>query len=103
MKINRNKGITIFKRTGILIKYPHVDLLKEQVTATISIEEDVKMTVIVDLKLNTISKDGCMDEILEIFPNDDEDFYIEQIRHWAEVFIDNQITDPQAYFDELIK
>ena len=101
-KINRNIGITIFKRTGILIKYPYVDLLKERVTATISIEEDVKMTVIVDLKLNTIAKEGCIDEILEILPDYDEDSYIEQIKHWAEVFIDNQITDPQAYFDKLL-
>ncbi|WP_146551277.1 hypothetical protein [Rummeliibacillus sp. SL167] len=101
MKISTEEDWSEFKRTGIIINYPHVDLIKKKVTATISIEEDVKMTVIVDLNLNVVSKNGNIDEILDILPDDDEEYYIEVIRYWAEMFINNNIADPKAYFDSL--
>ncbi|MEQ6357988.1 hypothetical protein ABNX05_25670 [Lysinibacillus sp. M3] len=91
-------GSSYFKRTGIIINYTHVDLDKNQVTATICHEEDIKLTVTINTDTGDVQKVGSMDEILQISPSEDEDFYIEVIREWAEIFISKKIIDPQAYF-----
>ncbi len=33
----------------------------------------------------------------------DKDSYIDMFKHWAKVFIDNDISNPSDYFDEIIK
>ena len=47
-KNKSNVGFTIFKPTGVHHDFPHVDLVKQQVTCTVSYKEKTYMTVIVD-------------------------------------------------------
>lgn len=85
-----------------MLEYTHVDLVKNQVTAIISYENEVKMTVIVDVGLNQIYKEGNIGEILSVLPSRDEDSYLEEIKGWSEIFIDKKVTNPKKYFEQFI-
>jgi len=56
-------GYTTFKPTGVRHEYPHVDLVKQQVTCIVLYKEETYMTVIVDLKNNTVQVQGDVDEL----------------------------------------
>lgn len=97
-----SEGYTDFQPIGIIIDYTHVDLSKKQVTATISCNNDVKMTVITDLNMNKVYKEGSFDEILALSPSEEEGQYIEIISEWSKVFIENKITNPKKYFEQFL-
>src|SRR3954467_5972148 len=96
-----NVGYTIFKPTGVRHEYPHVDLVKQLVTCTVLYKEETYMTVIVDLKNDSVQVQGDVDELGNL--SMDKDSYIDMFKHWAKVFIDNDISNPSDYFDEIIK
>jgi hypothetical protein len=104
MKNNSNQsnvGNTIFKPTGVRHEFPKVDLVNQQVTCTVLYKEETYMTVIVDFKNDSVQVQGDVDELGNL--SLDKDSYIDMFKHWAKVFIDNDISNPSDYFDEIIK
>ncbi|XKH50154.1 hypothetical protein LG275_11185 [Chryseomicrobium palamuruense] len=97
--MDQNQGYTTFKPTGIKIKYTHVDLGKNQVTATISLNGEAQMTVVTDLAIHQVNKEGSLRKVLDVLPDVDEESYIEQISAWSKIFIEKKITDPEQYFE----
>lgn len=95
-----NDGYAIFQPVGINIDYVHVDLSKKQVTATISYQQEVKMTIITDYSTGQMSKEGNLMEILAALPSKDEESYFKEIYDWSRTFIEHDISDPQKYFEE---
>lgn len=61
-----NVGYTIFKPTGVRHEYTHVDLVKQQVTCIVIYKEKTYMTVIVDLKKDTVQVLGDVDELADL-------------------------------------
>ena len=53
-----NVGYTLYKITGVHHEFPHVDLVKQQVICTVSYKGKTSMTVIVDLKTDTVQVQG---------------------------------------------
>lgn len=98
--LKSNEGYTIFQATGIKTDYTHVDLLKKQVTATISYQGKVKMTVITDFLTGQMHQEGDFTEILAAWPDDDPQSYFDEIYEWSKTFIENDISDPQIYFEQ---
>jgi hypothetical protein len=95
-----NVGYTIYKPTGVHHEYPHVDLVKQQVTCAVTYKGKTYMTVIVDLKTDTVQIQGDVDELGDL--SMDKDSYINMFKHEARFFIDNNISNPKKYYDELI-
>jgi hypothetical protein len=96
-----NVGYTIFKPTGVRHEYSHVDLVKQQVTCTVLYKEEIHMTVIIDLKVDTVQVQGDVDELGDLSIG--RDSYIDMFKQQARFFMDNHISNPQKYYDELIK
>ena len=96
-----NVGHTIFKPTGVRHEFPKVDLVNQQVICTVLYKEETYMTVIVDFKNDSVQVRGDVDELGNL--SMDKDSYIDMFKHWAKVFIDNDISNPSDYFDEIIK
>lgn len=97
--MDQNQGYTTFKPTGIKIKYRYVDLVKKQVTAIISLNGEVQMTVVTDLDIHQVNKEGSLRKVLDVLPDVDEESYIEQISAWSKIIIEKKITDPEQYFE----
>lgn len=95
-----NVGYTIFKATGVRHEYLSIDLDKQQVTAAVLYKEKIHMTVIIDLKEETVQTDGDVAE-LEDLSMDKED-YINMFEQQAKFFIENNISDPRKYYEALI-
>jgi hypothetical protein len=98
-KNDANVGYTLFKPTGVKHNFPVVDLTKKQVTGTVSYNDTVYMTVLVDLSSDTVSVEGSVDELIEIAM--DKESYIEMFQSQAEFFVANNISNPKKYYDEL--
>jgi lipoprotein NlpI len=93
-----NVGYTLFKSTGVNHNFPVVDLAKKRVTGTVSYNDKIYMTVLVDLNLDTVSVEGSVDELKEIAM--DKESYIEMFKSQAEFFVANNISNPKKYYDE---
>ncbi|RDW15147.1 hypothetical protein [Oceanobacillus chungangensis] len=99
--IDKSKvGYTIFKPTGVRHEYPHVDLFKQHVNCIVLYKDKTYMTVIVDLKNNTVQVTGDVDELGDLTISGDS--YIDMFKGHAKFFINNNISDPKKYYDELI-
>ncbi|WP_421379604.1 hypothetical protein ACOJQI_15870 [Bacillus salacetis] len=96
--IKPNVGYTLFKTTGVNHNFPVVDLAKKQVTGTVSYNDKIYMTVLVDLNLDTVSVEGNVEELKEIAM--DKESYIEMFKSQAEFFVANNISNPKKYYDE---
>jgi len=99
------RGYTEFRPTGIKTDYPHVDLVQKLVTARVLYEERVVMTVLIDVGKNTVQKEGSLAELshIESLKENsllDDEMYVGMFRDWARVFIENEINDPTAYFEQ---
>lgn len=95
-----NSGYTIFKTTGVRHEYPHVDLVKQQVTCIVLYKEETYMTAIVDLKNDTVQVQGDVNGLGDLTIS--EESYIDMFKCQAKFFIDNNISNPKKYYDELI-
>lgn len=98
--LGNNEGYTIFQPVGINIDCIHVDLLKKQVTAIISYQHEVKMTVITDLTTNQVHREGDLNEILAVFPSKDEESYFDEVYDWSKTFVEKGINNPKKYFEQ---
>ena len=98
MENDTNIGYTIFVSTGVVQQYPLIDLVNQQVTCTVVYKEKTYMTVIVDVKNDSVSVQGNVDELGD-FAMSKED-YIEMFKDVAKLFIDNNVSDAYKYSDE---
>jgi hypothetical protein len=92
-----NVGYTIFQPTGVCHEYPHVDLVKQQVTCIVLYKEETYMTVIVDLKNDTIQVQEGVDKLGELTIS--RDSYIDMFKDQAKFFIDNNISNLKRYYE----
>lgn len=98
----RNRGYTIFKSIGININYPSVDLDKETVTGEVTFENTVYMTVTVDLQSDGLKVEGSVMDLAHLIPNENmEKEYIDIVKVMAKFFIENQISNPKEYYENL--
>lgn len=95
-----NVGYTIFKPTGVHHEYTHVDLVKQQVICIVLYKEEIYMTVVVDLKNDTVQVQGEIEELGDLPIS--RDSYIDMFKGQAKFFIDNNISNPKMYYDELM-
>lgn len=94
-----NTGYTIFKSTGVSNQYPFIDLVNQQVTCNVVYKEKIYMTVMVDVKNDSVSVQGNVDELADLAMSKED--YIDFFKDVAKFFIDNNISDSDRYFDEL--
>ena len=94
---NPNVGYTLFKPTGVKHEYPVVDLQKKQVTGTVSYNDKIYMTVLVDLKTDKVYVEGSVKELEGI--SMEKDSYIRMFKNQAESFIENNISNPKKYYE----
>ncbi|MDM5227443.1 hypothetical protein QUF73_14655 [Cytobacillus sp. NJ13] len=95
-----NAGYTLFKPTGVRHEFPLVDLLKQQVTGTVLYRDKIFMTVVVDVKAGTVQVQGDTADLGDLAIS--RDSYIDMFKDQAKFFIDNHISNPQEYYEELI-
>ncbi|MGI2328492.1 hypothetical protein [Planococcus sp. YIM B11945] len=101
IKRRRRTGYTLFKATGVKSEVTHVDLEQQQAIGVVTYKKRPYMTVKVDLKQDTITVTGSVEALGDM--SMDEMDYIDLFKQEAKFFIDNHISDPQAYYGELIK
>ncbi|WP_309118143.1 hypothetical protein [Paenibacillus sp.] len=94
-----NVGYTIYKPTGVRNEYPHVDLVKQQVTCVVLYKEKTYMTVIVDIKNDIVQVQGDVDELGSLCIGKDR--FINMFKQQSRFFIENNISYPKKYYDEL--
>ena len=97
MENDTNIGYTVFKSTGVVQQYPLIDLVNQQVTCTVVYKEKTYMTVIVDVKNDSVSVQGNVDELGDLAMSKED--YIEMFKDVAKFFIDNNVSDAYKYFD----
>jgi hypothetical protein len=97
MENDTNIGYTVFKSTGVVQQYPLIDLVNQQVTCTVVYKEKTYMTVIVDVKNDSVSVQGNVDELGDLAMSKED--YIEMFKDVAKLFIDNNVSDAYKYFD----
>jgi hypothetical protein len=93
-------GYTLYKPTGVQHEYPYVDLVKMQVTCCVIYKEKTYMTVMVDVKSDNLEVQGDVKELGDL--SMDRNSYLDMFKHQARFFINNNISDPKKYYDELI-
>ena len=95
-----NVGYTLFAPTGVRHEFLQVDLIKKQVIGIVLYKEETYMTVLVDLKSDSVQVEGDVDALGEL--SMDRDSYIDMFKSQAKFFIENNISNPKQYYDELI-
>ncbi|MBW9235153.1 hypothetical protein JQK62_23630 [Leptospira santarosai] len=103
MIINKGKsniGFTLFVPTGVRHEFLQVDLIKQQVIGIVLYKEKTYMTVLVDLKTDTVQVEGDVDALGEL--SMDRDSYIDLFKTQAKFFIENNISNPKQYYDGLL-
>jgi hypothetical protein len=95
-----NGGYTLFGPTGVRHEFLQVDLIKQQVIGIVLYKEKTYMTVLVNLKTDTVQVEGDVDALGEL--SMDRDSYIDLFKTQAKFFIENNISNPKQYYDELI-
>ena len=98
MENDTNIGYTIFVSTGVVQQYPLIDLVNQQVTCTVVYKEKTYMTVIVDVKNDSVSVQGNVDELGDLAMSKED--YIETFKDAAKLFIDNNVSDANKYFND---
>ncbi|MCA1318639.1 hypothetical protein LC085_01855 [Bacillus tianshenii] len=95
-------GRTIYKKTGIHTEYLSIDLEKGHVTGRVSYQGKVYMLVYVDVKADTVKVKGSIQELTHLTDNMTEEDYIEVLRTTARFYIENGISNPDAYYREQV-
>lgn len=99
-------GYTRIEPTGVTFDYPSVDLDNKLVTARVLFQGKLMMEVVIDVKHDTIQQRGSLEEIAHLTTYNGinrmtEDMYINSLKRTAKFFVDNKISDPKSYDDEL--
>ena len=95
----KNVGYSLFVPTGVRHEFPLVDLMEQKVVGTVLYKNKVYMKVCIDLKEDSVSVEGNVDELSEL--SMDKESYINMFKDQAEFFVKNNISDPEKYYEEL--
>jgi hypothetical protein len=93
-------GFTVFKSTGLKVDYPLVDLDNKVVTGVVSFKNKKCMTVIVNFQSDTVKVEGNIENIRKEQCGSD---YIDMIKNEAKFFVENKISNPKKYYEQLIE
>ena len=96
---NKNVGYTLFIPTGVRHEFPLVDLKEQKVVGTVLYKNKVYMKVCIDLKEDSVSVEGNVDELSEL--SMDKESYINMFKDQASFLVKNNISDPEKYYEEL--
>ncbi|WP_254786630.1 hypothetical protein [Cytobacillus oceanisediminis] len=99
IKINLMQGIRCLNQQVYAMNFP-VDLVKQQVTGTVLYKDKIYMTVVVDVKADTVQVQGDTADLGDLAIS--RESYIDMFKDQAKFFIDNHFYNPKAYYDELI-
>lgn len=100
--VKSSVGRTIYKSTGIHTEYLRIDLINKQVTGRVSYHGKVYMLVYVDVGADTVKVKGSIQELTHLTDNMTEEDYIEVIKTTARFYIENEISNPDAYYREQV-
>ncbi|MBT2659340.1 hypothetical protein J7E81_29890 [Bacillus sp. ISL-18] len=92
-------GVTVYKSTGLKVDYPLVDLEKKEVTGIVSFKNKKCMSVIVNFQSDTVKVKGSIENIRKEQYDSD---YINMIKDHAKFFVENKISNPKKYYEQLI-
>ncbi len=99
LKRKTKVGHTIFKSTGVRHEFPYVDLENQRVTCIVTYKGKTYMTVVVDMKTDAVKIHGNVDSLggkaME------QDSYIEMFKQQSRYFIENKISNPEEYYQNL--
>lgn len=101
--VKSSVGRTIYKSTGINTEYLRIDLANKQVTGRVSYQGKVCMLVYVDVAADTVKVNGSIQELTHLTGNMTEEDYIEVIKTTAKFYIENDISNPKAYYEAQVK
>ncbi|MBT2695139.1 hypothetical protein [Bacillus sp. ISL-55] len=96
-----NVGYTLFKSTGVQHEFPHIDLEKQQAIGIVKYKEKTYLTVLIDLKTDTVQVQGDVEDLGDL--SMDRDSYIDMFKHQARFFIENNIANPKEYYDDFLE
>jgi hypothetical protein len=96
--VKSSVGRTIYKSTGIHTEYLRIDLTNRQVTGRVSYQGKVYMLVYVDVAADMVQVKGSIQELTHLMDHMTEEDYIEVIKTTAKFYIENEISDPEAYY-----
>ncbi|WP_233459439.1 hypothetical protein [Cytobacillus luteolus] len=99
LKRNTKVGHTIFKSTGVRHEFPHVDLEKQRVTCIVTYKSKTYMTVVVDMKTGEVEIHGNVDSLGRKAM--DLESYIDMFKQQARFFVENEISNPEEYYQNL--
>ncbi|MGD6830915.1 hypothetical protein ACQCT5_02040 [Sutcliffiella halmapala] len=101
--VKSSVGRTVYKSTGIHTEYLRIDLANKQVTGRVSYQGKVCMLVYVDVGADTVKVNGSIQELTHLTDNMTEEDYIEVIKTTAKFYIENEISNPKAYYEAQVK
>ncbi|KHF39236.1 hypothetical protein LQ50_16130 [Halalkalibacter okhensis] len=99
LKRKKNAGYTLFVPSGVRHEYPLVDLTEQKVVGTVIYKDKVYLKVLVNLKEDTVSVEGSVSDLGDL--SMDKESYIDMFQSDARFFVNNHISDPQKYYEEL--
>ncbi|WP_255249769.1 hypothetical protein [Bacillus sp. FJAT-45066] len=100
-KRKKNVGYTMFVPTGVRHEFPLVDLKEQKVVGTVIYKDKIYMKVIVNLKEDSVTVEDNVDELSNL--SMDRESYINLFKSQAKFFVENNISDPEKYYEELEK
>ncbi|UHA72892.1 hypothetical protein [Paenibacillus sp. 481] len=96
---NEGGGFTVFVPVSLKTDYTNVDLVRKLVNVIVSYDEEIIMTVTVDVQNDLIHKEGSFEQVLHLEKYGiTEERTMERIKEKAEFFVQNNISDPSSYF-----
>ncbi|QOR68927.1 hypothetical protein IM538_13045 [Cytobacillus suaedae] len=99
LKRRTQVGYTIYKSTGVQHEYTNVDLENQKVTCTVTYRDKTYMTVVVDMKTDAVEIDSNLDALGDKAM--DLESYIDMFKHHSRFFIENKISNPEEYYQNL--
>lgn len=102
--IANSSGYTIFKQSEIQTNFQKVDLERKRMIGTITFHDQVLLTIEVDLLKDHFKVDGDTKQLAQIMSERGLDMnYMEMFKEMTRFFVENQITEPQKYYERLQK
>ncbi len=99
-----NSGYTIYKKSEIQTHFQKIDLYRKRMIGTISLLDQVILTIEVDLLNDNVKVDGDTNQMAYVMSERDLEMdYVKIFKEMARFFVENEITDPQKYYEKLSK
>lgn len=100
----KSSGYTIYKRSDIQHTFQQVDLNHQRMIGTVTLHDQVLITIEVDLLNDCLQVDGDIEHLKQLMSERDLDMdYMVFFKEMTKFFVENKIKDPQKYAEKLIK